>query len=161
MNYLDHAPQTNRSQPIYPDSQSVLRTITRQGYKFWSPLIYHYNFILFILQALFISTRRARWLRPFTVDDSAYPQLANLISYFSKFSTKTIAKKPKFFYLLCNSKEESRTINYGTRQYKSRRRLKGPRRPTEPSDLLDFEKAARLRQRPQPFRSFLQGPRFI
>ena len=29
---------------------------------------------------------------------------------------------------------------------KGRRGLKGPRRPAEPSDLLDFEEAARLRQ---------------
>ena len=106
MNYLDYAPQTNRSQPNYPDSQSVLRTITRQGYKLCSPLIYRYSFILFILQALLISTRRARWLRPFTVDDSAYPQLANPISYFSTIFTKTIAKKPKIIFICCAAPEK-------------------------------------------------------
>ena len=97
MNHLDYAPQTNRSQPNYQESHSALRTITRQGYRLWSPLIYRYKFILFILQALIFSTRRARWLRPFTVDDSAYPQFANPISCFSTIFTETIAKKPKIF----------------------------------------------------------------
>ena len=32
-------PKYNRAQPDYPDSQSVLRTITRQGYKLWFPFI--------------------------------------------------------------------------------------------------------------------------
>ena len=30
-------PKCNRWQPHYPDCQSVLRSITRQGYKLWSP----------------------------------------------------------------------------------------------------------------------------
>ena len=50
------------------------------------------------------------------------------------------------FYLVCNSKEGSRTVHYSTKYIKGRRGLKDPRRPTEPSDLLDFEEAARLRQ---------------
>ena len=50
-------PNYNRSQPNYPDSQSVLRTITRQGYKLRSPLHYCHNFITFVLQATFFSIR--------------------------------------------------------------------------------------------------------
>ena len=42
--------------------------------------------------------------------------------------------------MVCNSKEESRTAHNATRRYKSRRGLKGPRRPTESSGLLCFEK---------------------
>ena len=60
--------------------------------------------------------------------------------------------------LLCNSKEGSRRVNYGTGQYKGRRGLKGPRRPTEPSDLLDFEESVRLRQQLQLLPFDLHGP---
>ena len=126
-------PKYNRLQPNYPDSQSVVRTITRQGYKLWSLLIYRYNFLLFILQALLSSTRRARWLRPFTVDDSAYPQLANPISCFCTIFTKTIAKKPEKFLIVA---QFQRRKPHSKLRYKGRRGLKGPRRPAEPSDLL-------------------------
>ena len=135
-------PKENRSQPNYPDSQSVLRTITQQGYKLWSPLIYGYNFILFISQAFLFSTRRARWLRPFTVDDSAYPQLANPISFFSTTFTKTIAKKPELSLFVVQVQRRKPHLKL---QYKGRRELKDPRWPTEPSHLLYFEKTARLR----------------
>ena len=53
------------------------------------------------------------------------------------------------FYLLCNSKEGSRTVHYSTKDIKGRRGLKGPRRPTEPSDSLQFKEAARRCQQPQ------------
>ena len=70
-----------------------------------------------------------------------------LFSFLSlQIFTKIIAKSQEHVYLLCNSKEESRTVNYRTKHIKGRRGLKGPRRPTEPSDLLYFEKTARLRQ---------------
>ena len=39
------APKYNRSQPDYPNSQSVLRTITRQGYKLRSAVYYCHIFI--------------------------------------------------------------------------------------------------------------------
>ena len=61
---------------------------------------------------------------------------------FLQWLQKLSQKSQNNFCLLCISKEESRTVNYGTTQNKSRRRLKGPRRPTEPSDPFDFEKAA-------------------
>ena len=155
---------------ITPIFSKVLRTTARQGYNLRSLLHYCHIFLTFILHAplfselllLFDSQLRwGRWLLSFIVDDSAYPRLANSISDFLQIFTKTLQKSQKYFSLLCNSKEESRTVNYGTTQCKSRRKLKSPRRPTEPSDLLDFEKTARLRQQPQPFRSFLHGPRFI
>ena len=161
MNYLGCAPQTNRSQPNYPDSQSVLRTITRQGYKLWSPLFYHYSFILlYYKHYLFLPGEQnghdlSQWMIQLTLN------LSTQSPAFLQFLQKLSQNSQKYFFLLCNSKEKSRTVKYGTTQYKSRRRLKGPRRPTEPSDLLDFEKAARLRQQPQPFRSFLHGLRFI
>ena len=46
-------PKHNRSQPNHPDSQSVLRTRTRQGYKLWSLLYY---FFLFTHDFLFLGT---------------------------------------------------------------------------------------------------------
>ena len=79
----------------------------------------------------------------------------------SCFSTNFYKKKlqnAKYIFLLCNSKEESRTVNYGTGHIKSRRGLKGPRRPTQPNDLVYFEKAARLRQQPQLFPHYLRRP---
>ena len=50
-------PKYKRSQPNYPDSQSVLRIITRQGYKLWSPLHYCHIFITYVLHAPFFSIR--------------------------------------------------------------------------------------------------------
>ena len=92
----------------------------------------------------------AKWLRFSNADDSTYPLLDSSTPdlYLLRLLQK-ITKKPKIFFLLCNSKEESPTINYCTWRRKGRRGLKGPRRPTEPSDLLYLEKAARLRQQPQ------------
>ena len=91
----------------------------------------------------------------------SWPSTPQFNLWFPTNFYKNTKKSQKYFYFLYNSKEESRTVNYGITKYKSRRRPKGPRRPTEPSDLLDFEKAVELRQGPQPFRSFLHGPRFI
>ena len=87
--------------------------------------------------------------------------LANSTPDFLQIFTKRLQKSQKSFYLLCSSKEESRTVNYGARQYKGRRKLKGPRRPTEPSDILDFEKTAQLRQQTYFFKPLPPSPRFI
>ena len=62
---------------------------------------------------------------------------------------------------MCNSKQESRTSLDGTKQCNGRRRLKGPRRPTESKDLLYFEEAARLRQQPQLFGSLQTAARTL
>ena len=52
------------------------------------------------------------------------------------FTKKNIAKSRKYVYLLCNSKEERRTVNYRTKKNKRPPSAKRPRRPTEPSELL-------------------------
>ena len=53
-------PKYNRSQPNYPDSQSVLRTITRQGYNLGSLLSYCLIFVTFVLAAPIAFTRNYR-----------------------------------------------------------------------------------------------------
>ena len=50
-------PKCNRSQSTYTESLSVLRTITREGYKLWSPLYYCYIFVTFVLHAPIFPTR--------------------------------------------------------------------------------------------------------
>ena len=60
-----------------------------------------------------------------------------LIHIFYNFLQKICEKAEKFFILLHNSKEEGRTVNYGTRQYECRRGLKGPRLRQQPQ-LLPF-----------------------
>ena len=56
-------PKYNRLQPNYPDSQSVLRIITRQGCKLWSTLHYCHIFKTFVLHQPFFSTRKYCLLR--------------------------------------------------------------------------------------------------
>ena len=60
-----------------------------------------------------------------------------------------VTKSQKKIYLLCKSNEEVHTVLYHTKDIKGRRGLKGSRRPTKPSDLLQFEEAARLCKQPQ------------
>ena len=50
-----------------------------------------------------------------------------------QFVTKLL-QKPRIFLFVLQFQEESRTVNYETRHKKGRRGLKGPQRPTEPSD---------------------------
>ena len=63
---------------------------------------------------------------------------SSFLHYFTKQS-----KKPKIFSFVV---QFQRRKPNSILQYKGCRGLKDPRRPTEPSDLLDFEVAARLRQ---------------
>ena len=143
-------PQYNRAQPDYPDSQSVLKTITRQGYKLWIPFILlpqFYNFcitrtIAFYLKLLFYliasydeqdsydpatsidwtSWRPKDLLKPDSV----------LILIPTNFLPKD-CKKPRIFLFVV---QFQRRKSHSILQYKGRRGLKGPRRPTEPGDLL-------------------------
>ena len=107
----------------------------------------HHYFLFGVIAVFDSQLRWTRWLLSFIVHDSTYPRLTTSISDFLQIFTKILQESQKYVYLLCISKEESRTVNYCTRQYKGHRGLKGPRRSTEPSDLLYFEKAARLRQK--------------
>ena len=90
-------------------------------------------------------------------DASRFAIISCSSSFLHSF-TKTTRKAKFFFYLLCNSKEEVHTVNYDTKNIKGRRGLKGPRRPTEPSDLLKFEEAARLGQQPQLLSFYFHRP---
>ena len=84
-----------------------------------------HHYFLFGVIALFDSQfHRATRLLSFIVDDSAYTLLANSTPDFLKTFTKRLQKSQKYFYLLSNSKEASRTVNYCTRQYKGRRGIK-------------------------------------
>ena len=47
-------PKYNRSQPDYPNSQSVLRSRTRKGYKLWSLLYYCQKFYKFCIKGAVI-----------------------------------------------------------------------------------------------------------
>ena len=71
-----------------------------------------------------------------------FSQIQLLIHIFYKILQKN-CNHQKYFYLLCNSKKESRKVNYGTGHKKGGRGLKGPRRPTELSELLNFEEGSR------------------
>ena len=85
-----------RSWPDYPDPQSVMRTRTRQCYKLWSPLYYYhvvYNFSntwtnIFYSELLLLF---------FTVDDSAYPLLANATPAFLLILTERLQKTKNIF----------------------------------------------------------------
>ena len=98
----------NRSQPDYPDFQSVLRTKTRKGYKLWSPLKYCHIFTSFILHAPSPSTQKfcLIWLPItsntmfFTADDPAYPLLANSAPAFLQIFTKNAAQPKLFFFVV-------------------------------------------------------------
>ena len=94
---------------ITPILSKVLRATARQGYNLRSPLHYCHIIITFILHAplfselllLFDSQLRwGRWLLSYIVDDSAYPRLANSISNFLQFFTKTLQKKSKMFFFV-------------------------------------------------------------
>ena len=85
------------------------------------------------------------WLRTFNVERLNVQTLqcsfvANFYScsYLFLSFTKNLQKGQKHFYLLCNSKEESRTAHDGTRQYKGRRGLKGSRWPAKLGRLILF-----------------------
>ena len=118
-------PKYNRSQPHYPDFQSILRTITRQGYKLWSPLHYCHKFLTFVLHAPLFSTRDycLIWFSATINKMAMIPQhRTTQRSDASTFSTsirflhifyiyKSNPKRQKYFYLLCKSKEERRTVN--------------------------------------------------
>ena len=103
--------------------------------------------IIFYSRFLLLFDFDFRWLRFSNADDSTSSLLANSTPalYLLRFYKK-LQKSQKYFYLLCNSKEENSTVRYCTRHLKMPPRAKGARRPAEPSDLLYFEKAARLRQ---------------
>ena len=94
---------------------------------FFLLLYYMYHHLLLKIIALFDSQlRRARWLRFFTVDDPAYPLLANSAPTFLQIFTKRLQHSQTYFSLLCTSKEESLTVNYWTRHIK---RPPGAKRP--------------------------------
>ena len=65
-------PKYDRSQPKYPNFQSVMRTITRQGYMLWSPLYYCHVFVTFVLPTPLPFTRKYRcyWIPDYLEHDS-------------------------------------------------------------------------------------------
>ena len=120
------------------------------------------NFLLEIIALFDSQVLWARFLRPCNVDrlhvqtpPRSFIAIFYSYSYLYKFLQKILPKSQKSVYLLCNPKEEGRTVNYRTKH------MKGRRRPTEPSDLLEFEKAIRLRQQSQLVWSFFCWPVFI
>ena len=161
----------NHSQPNYPDSHSVLRTFTRQGYKFWSPLYYCHIFVTFILHAPSFWTRNyCFYLIPDYLEHDGYDSpmrtiqlplysLIQLLLYISYNFYKNLQKIQKYF-LFCSSKEESRTVRYCTRH------IKRPPRAKRPPTTGGAERITLFREsRPTPptyviFLSSPQRPKF-
>ena len=148
-----------------------MRTITRHYSKLRSVFYFCHIFINFILHSPLFFTRRYCFylFRNYIELDGYYLSMWIIqltlcspiqLLIFCKFLQKGCKKAKIIFYLLCISKEESRTVNYGTRQYRGSRGRKGPRRRTKSSELLDFEEAARLRQQSQFFCLFSGRPAF-
>ena len=104
-------------------------------------LHYMHHFFLFGVIALFRFPITVRKMA--TILHCGWFSLSSLrqlnLWFSTNFYINTTKNSQKYFYLLCNSKEESRTVRYSKTQCKRRRSLKGPRRPTELSDWLDFE----------------------
>ena len=60
---------------------------------------------------------------------------------FYKVLQKRLQHRQNYFYLLCNSKEESRTVNYCTKHIKGRRGLKGPPTTARAGQLTQFRES--------------------
>ena len=73
--------------------------------------------------------------------------------FFLQFFTKRL-QKPKTFVVQFQGRKPHSKL-----QYKGRRGLKGPRRPTKPSNSLQFKEAARLFQEPQLLPPYFSSPR--